>query len=59
MPTDTGYYYGFFESNPRLWAQCINEAKKTMLADGWVIHAKKFFTVHIRKAQILFRAKSK
>ena len=55
MPTNSAYYYGLYESNPKLWGQCLGEAKQEMLASGWVIHARKFFTVQTRKAQILFR----
>ena len=59
MPTNTSYYCGFYESNPQLWAQCLDEAKKTMLASGWVVHAREFFTVQSRKSKMLFKVKSK
>jgi hypothetical protein len=51
MPTNGGYYYGFWEENPRKWARCKAQAAEQMLADGWLIHSKKFLEVQRRKAK--------
>lgn len=55
MPTNSGYYYGFWEADPRRWDRCMAAAEKAMLAQGWNRRAGKFDEVRRRKALQLWR----
>jgi hypothetical protein len=56
MPYTGGYYYGFWEANPRRWERCRCEAAAAMVAQGWNPKARKFDEVMRRRALQLWRA---
>lgn len=55
MPTNGGYYYGFWEADPRRWERCRREAAAQMVAQGWNPKAGKFDEVMRRRAMKLWR----
>ncbi len=54
MPTHGGYYYGFWEADPRRWERCRKEAAAQMVAEGWHQRAGKFDEVLRRRARKLW-----
>ena len=54
MPTSGGYYYGFWESDPRRWERCRQQAAAQMVAEGWNPHAGKFGQVQMKRARKLW-----
>ena len=54
MPTCGGYWYGFWEADPRRWERCRKEAAAQMVADGWHPRAGKFDEVLRRRARKLW-----
>jgi hypothetical protein len=54
MPNNGGYWYGFWESNPRRWEACRRAAAAQMVAEGWNQHARKFHDVMLRRARQLW-----
>jgi len=50
MPTHGGYYYGFWEADPRRWERCRATAAAQMIADGWNKYARKFGAVQTKRA---------
>lgn len=57
MPSFGGYWYGFWEADPRKWERCRKQATATMIAAGWKPYARKFSAVMHRKALKLWRLK--
>ena len=55
MPSSGGYWYGFWEENPRLWEKCRKDAAAQMIASGWKSYAGKFDQVMRKKAFSLWR----
>ena len=49
-------YVKFWEADPRKWAQCLEQAGKSMLAEGWVQGARKFSEVRRKRAMRLWSA---
>lgn len=35
MPTTGGYYYGFWEADPRRWERCRQQARADLIAGGF------------------------
>ena len=56
MPTYGGYYYGFWEANPKLWEKCKKSATAQMVAEGWKTYAGKFDRVMKKRAMKLWNA---
>ena len=56
MPTCGGYYYGFWQANPRRWDRCCRDAAAQMIAEGWNKYARKFSEVHRKRALKLWNA---
>lgn len=54
MPTSGGYYYGFWEADPRRWERCRRETAAQMVAEGWNPRAGKFDEVLRRRARKLW-----
>ena len=57
MPSCGGCYYGFWESNPKLWDKCKREVTNQMVSEGWHPKAGKFDSVMRKRAKRLFYAK--
>lgn len=55
MPTSLGLAR-FWESDPRRWERCRQQAAAQMISEGWPPKAKKFSEVQIRRATKLWRA---
>lgn len=54
MPCNGGYYYGFWEADPRRWERCRRDAAMQMLSEGWDAHARKFDAVRDKRAKKLW-----
>ena len=54
MPTAGGFWYGFWEKNPRLWDSCKKRITAQMVAEGWKTYANKFDRVMTKRAMKLF-----
>lgn len=48
-------YGKFWEADPRKWAQCLEQAAESMVAEGWVRQARKFDEVRRKRATRLWR----
>lgn len=57
MPTYSGYSYGFWELDPKQWAQCQQEVSAQMIAEGWWVKAGKFDCVMRKRARKLYETR--
>ena len=54
MPTSA--FSAFWESDPRRWQRCRQQAATAMVAEGWHPQARKFQEVQTRRALRLWRS---
>jgi len=50
MGSDGGYYYGFWQADPKLWARCRKLATDQMVSQGWKTYTNKFNQVMRKRA---------
>lgn len=54
MISTGGYWYGFWEKNPKLWERCKKIVTAQMVAEGWKTYANKFDRVMQKRAKKLW-----
>lgn len=57
MPTTGGYYYGFWEADPRRWERCRQQARAELIAEGFDRLSKKLDDAVRKRAMRLWRAR--
>ena len=50
-------YSHFWESDPRRWERCKQQAGSKMIEEGWNPHARKFNDVRFKRARRLWNNK--